>query len=282
MKFARIYPHAMRWVKISSLYAQNVISRKSLTGDGDAVISLTTYGARTAYVHLAIESLARGKVRAKRIILWLDEEHVLEHMPKPLKRLEGRGLEIRGCNNYGPHKKYYPYVETLDERQIVDPLVIVDDDFLYPTAWLSSLLDSYQEYPDAVSCTRAHEFQIGDIPKPYSGWPACQSDSPSPLTFATGVGGVLYPPAVQLAIKSHGTRFSHCAPRADDVWLHYVTVASGKSVRQISSDPMNLEFRILPFAQGSSLQTENVGLSGNDRQIAMTYDEPTLSVLRRS
>lgn len=282
MKFARIYPHALRWVHIASLYAQNVFSRKQLTGDGEAIVSLTTYGERTAYVHLAVESLARGSVRAKRIILWLDETDVLERMPKPLKRLERRGLEIRACNNYGPHKKYYPYIETLDESNIVDPLVIIDDDFLYPAAWLDSLLDSYRKYPDAVSCTRAHEFQIGDTPKPYSEWPSCQSDSPSCRTFATGVGGVLYPPAVQLAIKSYGTRFSHCAPRADDVWLHYVTVASGKSVRQISSDPLNLEFRILPFAQGSSLQTENVGLSGNDRQIAMTYDERTLSLLRAS
>lgn len=279
-RFTRIYPHTLRWLRIISLEIQNRVSHRPITGDSAAVVSLTTYGARTNYVHLALETIAQGVVKPKRIILWLDEADVLNDLPKKIERLRRRGLEVRGCRNYGPHKKYYPYLESSDEDQLIDPLVIADDDFLYPATWLNSLLDSYRLYPDAVSCTRAHEFQLDDVPRPYAQWPSCSTDSPSPLTFATGVGGVLYPRAVQLAIKSRGTQFDRNAPRADDVWLHYVTVASGNVVRQISPEPLDLEFKIIPFAQGSSLQTENVGLAGNDRQISRTYDDEVLTILR--
>jgi hypothetical protein len=277
---ARIYPHTLRWLRILSLEIQNRVSRRPITGECAAVVSLTTYGTRTNYVHLALETIAQGVVRPKRIILWLDESDVLNDLPTAIERLRRRGLEVRACRNYGPHKKYYPYLESSEEDQLIDPLVIIDDDFLYPATWLSSLLDSYHQYPEAVSCTRAHEFQLDDVPTPYAEWPPCNSDSPSPLTFATGVGGVLYPRAVQLAIKSRGTQFDKSAPRADDVWLHYVTVASGNAVRQISSEPLKLEFKILPFAQGASLQAENVGLAGNDRQISRTYDDEVLATLR--
>lgn len=279
-KVGRLYPHAGRWVRLLQLQVQNLIAKNAIVGDGQAVVSLTTYAKRTAYVHLAIESIARGAVRPKRLILWLDEKEVLDSLPRSIVRLQKRGLEVRSCHNYGPHKKYYPYLASLNTDELVDPLVIVDDDFLYPETWLRGLLDSYEEYPEAVSCTRAHEFQIGHAPKPYAEWPPCQTDTPSSRTFATGVGGVLYPPAAQRAIKARGTQFESSAPRADDVWLHFVTIASGINVRQTASEPLDLEFKILPFAQGESLQVENVGLAGNDIQIQTTYDEVALDVLR--
>lgn len=245
-------------------------------------MSLTTYGRRTSYVHLAIESIARGAVRPSKIILWLDEPEALAKPPRALARLAKRGLQILPCHNYGPHKKYYPYVESLDPAEPVDPLVIVDDDFIYPVSWLSSLLTSYEEYPEAVSCTRAHVIQVAEVPKPYSEWPACDSDLPSARTFATGVGGVLYPPKVQFEMKSFGRLFESCAPRADDIWLHYVTVASGNAVRQVKSKSLDLEFKILPFGQDTSLQMSNVGMGANDEQVLRTYDDETLNILRGS
>ncbi|WP_459790631.1 hypothetical protein [Arthrobacter sp. AD-310] len=231
-------------------------------------------------MHLAIESIGRGEVRPKRIILWLDEAESLVNMPAPLQRLVRRGLEVRECANYGPHKKYYPYVAALEGDREIEPLVIVDDDFLYPKTWLQSLLESYKRYPDAVSCTRAHEVQVQEQILSYSTWPSCRTDRPSYRTFATGVGGVLYPANVQLTLQKLGTEFARRAPKADDVWLHYAALYSGVKVRQVSTEPLDLEFRILPFAQGNSLQTVNVGQGANDRQIASTYDQVTMEALR--
>lgn len=281
-KLSRVRPHVQRWLTIASLQTQNLFSTRPVTGDGKVVVSLTTYGTRTAYVHLAIESIARGTVRPQRIILWLDESESLANPPKQLRRLARRGVEILPCSNFGPHKKYYPYVQSLDDNQFSEPLVIVDDDFVYPDSWLESLLESYKSFPEAVSCTRAHEMQVSGVPLPYSAWPSCQSDQPDVRTFATGVGGVLYPPTVLRSIKSLGTKFEQCAPRADDVWLHYVTVSTGSLVRQIRPTSLDLEFRILPFGQQTSLQAVNVGMGANDRQISDTYDNRTLDIIRSS
>lgn len=278
----RIVRHINRWLFLAKLQLLNRFSAKPIIGSANVVVSLTTYGPRTRTVHLAIESIAGGRVRPQRVILWLDEFRDTDELPAPIKRLAKRGLEVRHCANYGPHKKYYPYVASMEPNRANRPLVIVDDDFLYPKTWLQSLMLSYAEYPNAVSCTRAHELQMAEAILPYSSWPACHTDQPSFRTFATGVGGVLYPPAVLFQIQKLGLSFLDKAPKADDIWLHYSAVAAGVPVRQVSSTPLDLEFKILPFGQDSSLQTVNVGEGQNDLQIKATYDTATLEVLKRA
>lgn len=280
-KFLRLHLHIERWLQLAYLHARNLFSSAPITGDGAAVVNLTTYGRRTSFVHLAIESVALGAVRPRRLILWIDEDDVLEDPPRSLRRLARRGLEIRECRNLGPHKKYLPYLSSSSYEADL-PFIIIDDDFLYPKNWLDTLLASYLEHPDAVSCMRAHEMSFGSGLLPYAQWPPCKSDQPRAQTFATGVGGVLYPPSLHQHIRSRGEDFLRYAPRADDVWLHYITVSSGHLVRQVNTESLNLEFRILPFAQDGALQTTNVGLGANDTQIQATYDCSTLDRLRLS
>ncbi|MDT0168124.1 hypothetical protein [Pseudarthrobacter sp. BRE9] len=278
---ARSARHALRWLLLAKLQLLNTFSTKPITGTAGAVVSLTTYGQRTRTVHLAIESIACGHIRPQRLILWVDEFSETDELPAPLKRLVKRGLEVRHCANYGPHKKYYPYVASLEVSQANRPLIVVDDDFLYPKSWLQSLMSSYAEYPNVVSCTRAHELQIAEAILPYSSWPACRTDRPTFRTFATGVGGVLYPPSVLRQLQKLGLSFMDKAPKADDVWLHYAAVTARVPVRQVSSTPLDLEFKILPFGQDTSLQNVNVGEGQNDLQIKATYDAATLEFLKR-
>lgn len=278
----RTLRHLHRWLYIARLQIKNLTSQQSITGTAEAVVSLTTYGQRTKTVHLAIESIACGNTRPRQLILWVDEIENDEQLPAALQRLIKRGLEVRHCENFGPHKKYYPYVATFEPGLHTRPLVIVDDDFLYPESWLKSMMESYLEYPNAVSCTRAHELQILEDVLPYSSWPACSTDQPSFRTFATGVGGVLYPPAVLLQLQKLGEEFMRKAPKADDIWLHYAAVTVKVPVRQVHKDPLDLEFRILPFGQSGTLQDMNVGEGQNDLQIAATYDSAALEILRRN
>ena len=93
------------------LKAANRFKRSSFLRGGGPVVSLTTYGKRIGTVYLTIESIARGYTLPSRVILWLDEESVFDNLPVSLQNLRKRGLEIKLCKNYGPHKKYYPYVE---------------------------------------------------------------------------------------------------------------------------------------------------------------------------
>src|SRR4051812_39338036 len=90
----------------------NVQSREKLTLPEGPIVSLTTHGSRIDTVYLTIESIASGSMRPSRLILWLDNQSLYDHMPDTLRRLVTRGLEVRLCGNYGPHTKYYPFVES--------------------------------------------------------------------------------------------------------------------------------------------------------------------------
>lgn len=263
----------MVWLLLS-----NRISRKRVaTGEPGVVVSLTTYGRRVGAVHLAIESIARGKTKPSRLILWLDDAALFANLPGPLLRLERRGLEIRLCKNYGPHKKYYPYVES--QKVFPHPLATADDDVIYPRSWLAGLLDAHQQFPHCVNCYRARVMTMRDGKiAPYREWPLCESIRPSFQTVATGVSGVIYPPALLAALKRAGTDFEARCPRADDLWLHVQAIRAGFQIRQIQ--PEAIHFPLIPGTQVTSLYAENCAEEdGNDRQLAVTYESSDLALL---
>ena len=115
----------MRWLMLCNRFRWSAVAG----GNSGPVVSLTTYGKRVQAVYLAIESIARGSALPSRLILWIDDPALYANLPPTLLRLKRRGLEIRYCKNFGPHKKYYPYVES--QRAFNAPLV---------TAALSSAL----------------------------------------------------------------------------------------------------------------------------------------------
>ncbi len=107
-------------------------------------MSLTSYGPRIATVWKTIESIGAGSVKPRRIILWLDDPAALADPPASLRRLQTRGgLEIRGCPDYGPHKKYFPYVTSILPEHPTRTLVTADDDVYYPATWLEELLAAH-------------------------------------------------------------------------------------------------------------------------------------------
>ncbi|MFC7671596.1 hypothetical protein ACFQWH_00845 [Mycolicibacterium sp. GCM10028919] len=196
-------------------------------GDGEANVSLTTYGKRTATVWKTIETIGSGTVRPRRLILWLDDAATVANPPATLQRLVSRGLEIRLCHDYGPHKKYFPYVQEIFPEEPSVTLVTVDDDAYYPPTWLEELLDAHR--PNEVTAFRARIRGAG----PYGSWPTCESREPSPRVFATGVSGVAYPPPLLRTLRERGDEFIEVCPRADDFWLHYAAVATGVPIRQV-------------------------------------------------
>lgn len=130
----RIIREFLSLVQLAPLPFINRFGRSQITQADGPVVSLTTYGRRARTAYLAIESIARGDVRPSRLILWIDEESLLNSPPKTILRLQKRGLEVKGCKNYRPHKKYYPFVESQESFNL--PLVTADDDILYPRYWL--------------------------------------------------------------------------------------------------------------------------------------------------
>src|SRR5277367_2772247 len=84
----------------------NRFKRSPITRPGGPVLSLTTHSRRIRTVHITLESIARGTMLPSRIILWLDDGALFNNLPVTIRRLQKRGLEVKLCNNYGPHTKY--------------------------------------------------------------------------------------------------------------------------------------------------------------------------------
>jgi hypothetical protein len=253
--------------RMTQLRLVNRASRKSVLGDGPVVVNLTTFGHRLATVHYALESIAAGTVRPRRMILWLDEPPALSTPTPELTRLQRRGLEIRHCQNWGPHKKQYPYA-LLDRPDL--PLAAADDDVLYPRSWLAGLLGSYRAYPDSISGYRARTITVEDAGMgSYASWDPRTSDQPSFAAICIGVSGIIYPPVLLDALRDEGEEFMVQAPRADDIWVHAVAVRHGIRTRQVHDT--QTEFPAIPGTQIGTLYRQNVTLGGNDEQIARTH-----------
>ena len=259
---------------ICRLMLHNHLSSSPLTNEASGVdVSLTTYGKRAYNIYLTIESIAMGAALPRRLILWLDDPGLYENLPRQLVGLQRRGLEIKLCDNYGPHTKYFPYVES--QQAFNHQLVTADDDVIYPRYWLAGLIAAHQQFPGYVNCYRARELALraGKI-APYREWPLCDSTVPGFRKVATGVSGVIYPSALLEVLKSAGTAFETCCPKADDLWLHVQAVRTGFNIRQMQSHAIH--FPTVPGSQDTPLYAENLIKDGNDRQIAVTYNSTDL------
>lgn len=257
---------------------RNRFSHRSVVSpEGISVVSLTSFGTRLERVYLTIESIGAGRRRPRRLILWVDDDQILADLPKQLARLKNRGLEVLPTDDLGPHKKYFPYVSS---AELSSPLVTADDDVYYSRGWLETLEEAHRMHPEDVVALRARwvEFEDSEI-APYNSWPRAPIAKTSPRVFPTGVGGVLYPLAVQRALRDGGNAFLNCAPRADDVWLHVTTIRIGAAARQ-EAPPNRIQIVPVRASGESGLWESNVVKSGNDIQVMATYTERDLSLLR--
>jgi hypothetical protein len=253
---------------MARLERRNREAREPLLSPDGPVVSLTTYEPRWHSVHHTIESIGSGRLRPSRLVLWVAPTLLDGALPEPLQRQVARGLEILACEDVGPHKKYYPIVNaSLDARV----LVTADDDVLYWSDWLDTLVAASQRQPELIHAHRASvmSFDAQGRFLPYREWPPCRSTRASALHFFTGVGGVLYPPRMQDALRRAGDGFRDCCPRADDIWLNAVAWRNGIAVRQTRVfSPQLFE---VPGTRAHGLAQHNREGGGNDRQLEATY-----------
>jgi glycosyltransferase involved in cell wall biosynthesis len=227
---------------------------------------MTTYGRRLRTVYIALESIARGKVLPSRIVLWIDDRKLFDNLPASIERLVQRGLEVKLCDNFGPHTKYYPYVAS--QETFKDALVIADDDQIYPRWWLARLVEAYRESPHVINCHWAVVMGVGMGIAKYQTWKRNGYNKPTFAQMALGTSGVIYPPKLLAVFKAQGNVFRDCCPKADDVWLHVQGLRAGYKTRQIRNSRL-YSLQIIG-SQRFALARENDS-GGNDRQIAATY-----------
>jgi hypothetical protein len=263
-------------VWLAALKAINARSSRSVLGSADVVVSLTTFGPRLESVAYTIESIAAGRVRPARLVLWLDDPGAFATRPASLRRLEARGLEVGLTENYGPHTKYFPALTGAIADDL--PIVTADDDILYPRSWLAGLLTAAEQHPGVVNCYRASVVALrADRVASYGDWPRCTDTETSLARFGTGVSGVHYPVTMLHELQRRGTDFVERCLKADDIWLHWVALRAGIPVRQIA--PKARHFPLLPGTQEQSLMADNVMLGRNDDYVADLYESADVAAL---
>lgn len=236
--------------------------------NNNIIVSLTSHGPRVQSVYLSIESILRGSIVPCKIILWLDDENIYNSLPDTLLKLKSKGVDILLSKNYGPHTKYFPYILKGDFSKW---LVTADDDIIYPKTWLSDLWKNKQSSSKEILCHRAHTIAFcTDLSfRKYNEWEPCKTTKRNVANFATGVSGVLYPPDFQSLLFKEGTQFLSKCPKADDVWLHYVSFKYGYEIRQLTKNSKH--FTIIDNSQDQGLRNDNVNNNFNDNQILKTY-----------
>ncbi len=264
---------------LARLRLRNLLVRGRATGTADVVVSMTTHGARIDTVAVALESIARGEIRPRRLILWLDDPRLMDSEPAALRRLRRRGVEVRLSGNYGPHTKYYPYVSAPELEGY--PLVTADDDVLYPSNWLRVLLEANLAHPDMIHAHRVSMIGVnnGSITQ-YEVWGCRRDTKPAFSNFALGASGVIYPPGMLRELRRRGALFMDVCPGADDIWLHWVALRAGIPVRQVHGTARN--FPIIPGSQHAPLNELNVDLHRNDHWIRGLYSTTDIGILAAS
>ena len=262
-------------VAMADLYRNNLTSREPAVEPGGPVVSLTSFGQRARTVAFTLESIARGSRRPSRLILWLDEPGLLEQPTSMLRRLMARGVELRATENFGPHKKYFPYVQQSASFDV--PLVTADDDVLYPRSWLAGLMDRHAALPEAVHCYRARLVGLrGRDFEPYASWRECETSEPSHRHFSIGMAGVLLPEPVLRELKRKGDAFRATCPKTDDIWLNLQAQRVGAKVQQVHAKPQY--FMLLPGTQKVGLLHGNVH-GANHSALAAVYTPEDLQRL---
>ena len=241
--------------------------------DHDIIVSLTSYGKRIYDVAFTIESILQQSMKANKVILWLDDSYKEKMLPQSLVKQQERGLEISFCKDIGPYKKLVPSLCRFPN----DAIITVDDDAIYDYDLLERLIIPYLEDPSYIYCHRCHRMQLNEDGSilPYMQWIQHfnSNDTPSHLNFATGVGGVLYPPHSLDEEVMNEKVFMNICKYADDVWFKAMAIKKGTKVKKVfTRNPSCDEFVINDNVQDVGLHNINTqGELLNDKQIDAVF-----------
>ncbi|WP_294161220.1 hypothetical protein [uncultured Clostridium sp.] len=264
-----IYP-ILFYLKRDEILQLNDISNDI---QNNVIVSLTSIPSRIGTLHYVIKSLLIQTYKPNKIILWLAKEDFSENiiLPKELLKLVGNRFEIKWCENIKPHKKYF---YTMKENY--DSIIItVDDDGFYRRNLIKDLMNSYKKYPNYISCTRAHKmvFKNKQIIE-YNQWDyeTKEFNKPSNHIFATGVGGVLYPPKCFDNRAFNKEEIYKLCLNADDVWLKAMEILNGRLVVAIPSTKTKYVVGIYN-SEKFHLSKNNVLNSNNDKYIKNVFEK---------
>ena len=195
---------------------------EKLNNKNSVIISLTSFKPRLKYAHLVINSLLNQTYKQCKICLTLFKGDLEYITPELQALIDINKVELIVCDeDLGPHKKYYYVMQKYKEN----PIITVDDDVIYDNNLVETLIASYRKYPNCVSGRRVHKIRYDEngYPLEYMKWwfeYRIEYSNPSFDLFATGIGGILYPPNI-LQIDSISLDDIRKYLYVDDIYLKW-------------------------------------------------------------
>ncbi len=235
------------------------------------IVSLTTIPERINDAALVIGIMLCQTLKPDKIQLYLGKSRFAGvELPQLLREQRKMGVEIFCVEDLKPHTKYFYALQKYPK----DIVITVDDDILYGENLIENLMDSYRQFPKAVSAMRVHQITFTDSGSivGYNEWKYCCSDyirQPRMDLLATGVGGVLYPPEVLPQEVFRKDIFAVYCPYADDIWLKVVQALNGIPCVLAQK---HVETQCLTGSQQKGLYHENVLQNRNDVQLRALID----------
>lgn len=242
--------------------------------ENDIVVSLTTYGHRIHYVHLAIASIMLQTMKANRIILWLGNEWQGQDLPEMLKRLQNYGLEIYYTQDIRSYTKLIPTLRLCPE----DSIITIDDDLIYDICLLEHLIKAHLTNPNCIYGTRCHKLVVHKSKiTPYTDWNwTIDTPEESPLILPTGVGGVLYPPNSLDEEVFNEEVFMTICPTTDDIWFKVMSLKKGfMTGKSFSTNPLGIDYLMNSNLEKTGLQNQNLenDVNGNNLRVLLSKYE---------
>jgi hypothetical protein len=242
----------------------------------EIVVSLTTFPKRIDKMDLCIKSILNQSFKPDRIIIWLGNDCTEKIASKYLSKYQKYGVEYRidKLNNYMSHKKYiYSFKEF--PKSII---ITLDDDLIYPSDLIYSLIKMYKNNPNNIIARRVHRITWNkENINNYNKWifEYCLKRKPSHKLFATTGAGTLFPPNILPKEVCDYNLIKQYAYSADDIWINLMAVKNDIKIlwaRNLQQMPMMVD-----GSQESALVEENIFNGKNDEYISKIMNDYKIS-----
>lgn len=238
----------------------------SSKSEGRYIVSLTSFPVRIPKLWMVIESLLRQTIKPDMILVYLSKEQFegLASLPQSLLKMQKRGVTISlEDGDLKSHKKYYYALQQYPN----DILITVDDDILYRSNAIETLIKFSQAYPHSIISNYSLKilYNADKSIAPYCRWQSNLKlfERGADVFFGSG-GGTLFPVNSFCSTVVDQKVFLQVCPKADDVWLNAMCRMNGCDV--VKTDYYS---HFLPILNRNNvtLASDNID-TGNDIQIA--------------
>lgn len=232
------------------------------------IVSLTSFKSRLKYVPEVVSSILSGTMRPTKIVLTLFKGD-LEYVTGDLQSLIDDGsVELIVVNDdIKPHLKYFYVMQKYRNYAIIT----IDDDVVYTPDLVESLYNEYMKHPNCICARRCHlikRYKDGNL-LPYKswGWQNKSCVEPRYDLFATGVGGVLYPPDILNIDESMMDGVKACI-NADDIYLKWLELNKGIKTVWVSNNHLS-GLGVIKGSQEIALYKSNCNQNQNDEYLKL-------------